>query len=148
MKFSASVPANMHSTLPQRRGALKDSDHLSGFFVIKAHPLATKEMHVKFTASADRLKISFSQTHHGVIEDFELCDLSLQGLVVGWTLGDPFVFALAAEFKGKLHGAIYCCPTDNLRNSWLLFFRQRRLRTAPFGAFDDEKTTFLSSVRE
>ena len=150
MKYSASVPSNMHSMLSERRSVwIDETDNLSGICVIKAHPLATKEMHVNFQASKDSLKIRFSQTRDGLIEYFNLCDLSLKGLVVGWIWGDSKVFVIAGEVKGELHHAIYCYPTDNLRNSWLLFFRSRGVRTAPFSVFQDhEKCPYLGPVNE
>jgi hypothetical protein len=150
MKHSASVPRNMRSMIPERRNALtKEADNLSGFCMIKAHPLATKEMHVHFKTSKDRLKIRFSQTRDGSIEYFELCDLSLKDLVVGWIWSDSNPFVIAAELKGELHNSIYCYPTDNLRNSWLLFFRSSGVRIAPFSAIEDqEKSFYMDAVRE
>ena len=150
MKHSASVPWNMTSMIPERRNVLtKEERNLSGFCMIKAHPLATKQMHVHFKASKDMLKIRFSQTHDGSIEYFELCDLSLKDLVVGWIWGDSNLFVIAAELEGKKYNSIYCYPTDNLRNSWLLFFRSNGVRTAPFSAFEDqEKSFYMGSVRE
>jgi hypothetical protein len=127
----------------------KRGEKLEWVLYDQSHLLATKQMHVHFKASKDRLKIRFSQTHDGSIEYFELCDLSLKDLVVGWIWGDSNLFVIAAELEGKKYNSIYCYPTDNLRNSWLLFFRSNGVRTAPFSAFEDqEKSFYMGSVRE
>jgi hypothetical protein len=145
-----SVPKNMHSMLPERRIEAVDScGNLSGFCMIKADRHATKQMHVNFKASKDSLRIRFSQTRDGSIEYFQLCDLSLKGLVVGWLWDDSKPFVIAAEFNGELHHAIYCYPTDKARNLWLFFFKTKGVRIVPFSVFQKkEKIHCIDSLKE
>lgn len=150
MQYSASVPKNMYSTLPERRIEVVDKcDNLSGFCMIKADRHSTKQMHVNFKASKDSLRIRFSQTRDGSIEYFQLCDLSLKGLVVGWLWDDSKLFVIAAEFNGELHHAIYCYPTDKARNLWLFFFKTKGVRIVPFSLFQEkDKIHCIDSVKE
>jgi hypothetical protein len=98
----------------------------------RAAPHTAKEMHVEFQVSKSSLKISFSQAQEASAHSFELCTLTLEGLVVGWLWNDPRLFTVAAELGGELHHGIYCYPTDKSRNEWLRIFEGRGVRSAPF----------------
>ena len=143
-----SLPKDLHSALPGR-GALAEPSRVSDICYIKASPGAAKAMRVKLTASADSLKISFEQEQGGSIHSFQLCELCLTSLVVGWKWGGQTMFAIAAEQSGRLWHSIFVYPRTTHRNDWLNFFEARRLRTTPFALFEkDEGVSYLAPVAE
>ncbi len=145
---SFSVPQNLHSALPVHRRSATPP-RISDSCWIKASRDAAKAMRVNLTASADSLRISFEQEHSGCMHSFQLCELCLTSLVVGWLWGDPTVFAIAAEQNGRLWYSIFVYPQTTQRNEWLNFFEARRLRTAPFALFEkDLGASYLTPVVE
>ena len=119
-----SVPWNMHSQLRRDRCQEDDQRGMSSSCVIKADPAATKEMRVRMAASQGLLTISFYQESAGTLHAFELCKLTLRDLVVYCHADYPSCFVLAAKMRGKLYHEIYCYPPQNMRETWLKFFRR------------------------
>lgn len=110
-------------------------------------------MEVILIGTEDRLCISLVQERDGVQHVFELCDLNMKSLAVGWLWEDPSVFAIAALYAEQLHFAIFVYPTSRHRDEWLYFFQDKRVYTAPFSLFEKMSATLesvhlISVVRE
>ena len=138
MRRASSVPQDLHSAHAVR-GAPAEPVRISDSCWIKASRDAAKAMRVKLTATADSLRISFEQEQSGSTHSFQLCELCLTSLLVGWLWGDATVFAIAAEQSGRPSHSIFVYPRTTHRNDWLNFFEARRVRTARFALFEKEQ---------
>jgi len=146
MQRMQSVPKDLHSAL---LGRIPEPTGVSGSCYIKASRGAAKTMRVQLAATAGSLKISIEQDEGGCLHSFQLCDLCLKSLVVGWLWGEPEMFAIAAEQGGRLWHSIFVYPRTTHRNEWLNFFEARRLRTAPFALFEkDDGARYLAPLAE
>jgi hypothetical protein len=124
MRRWSSVPWNMHSKLRRDRNQDEDQRGVSSSCIIKANPAATKEMRVRMAASQGFLTISFYQESAGSLHAFELCKLTLRDLVVYCPVDGSCGFVLATQMQGKLYHEIYCYPPQNMRETWLKYFRR------------------------
>ena len=126
MKRRGSMPDNIHSLIDARRWDSREPDNttMEGYCVIKSSPNEYKEMHVLMKLENDKLSIELEQQNKGRWHSFQLCTLTAHELQISYSLSDTRGFFVAAPWKGRLEGSIYCRPVDNKRNAWLLLLQK------------------------
>ncbi|NBW89296.1 MAG: hypothetical protein EBR51_05190 [Gammaproteobacteria bacterium] len=119
-----------------RRDAGSTSACMRGACLIKKTRGASKSMQVTLACTEDRLYVNLLQKRDGIVYTFQLCELWLSALVVGWLSTEVNVFAVAVMHKGNLHHSIFVYPMSKHRDEWLCYFDARRVCTAPFAFFE------------
>jgi hypothetical protein len=131
---SSSVPFNMHSEIDVRRWESlgTHSINMAGHCVIKNSRSAGSELEVLMTAKNGELCIYFEQLRAGICRKFQLVDLRIDKLVLMYSMRDPNSFYIATPWKGRLDVSIYCTPTAQSTNSWLLTLQHMGARMEVF----------------
>lgn len=122
MQKSSSVPFNMYSEIDVRRWESLGTHaiNMEGHCVIKNSRSAASKLQVLMTAKNGKLCIYFEQLQEGIWRKFLLVDLFIEKLVLMYSMRDPKSFYIATPWKGSFSVSIYCTPTAQSTNSWLL----------------------------
>lgn len=127
---SFSIPLNMHSEIDARRwqSLSVHETTMEGHVLIKNSRSEKKELLVLSSAKNGMLYMFFEQMQAGIWRKFQLVNLHIENLVLMYSIRDPNSFYIATPWQNRLDISIYCTPSGQSVNSWLLALQQMGAR--------------------
>ena len=146
MNKSFSIPSNMHSEIDARRWQSLNMHQttMEGHVIIKNSRSSKKELLVLSSAKNGMLYMFFEQMQGGIWHKFQLVNLRIENLVLMYSIRDPTSFYIATPWQNRLDISIYCTPSCQSMNAWLLALQQMGARVLYF----QDKICVLQPVPE